>query len=383
MTGRGLTLKNSSVYNIRDHAHSVSWAVQRHTTISAMQVCAISIAFYILMPLLSGITKFDWDALTSTAILVIGYAAAWRLEFRRMKRSHARELLISKSTSLLYILSCTVIAFVVVQIVASGATPLTMSRQQLFHAREAHAGQLVSLAAVFVGSTIGLFANRSGKRLALAGGILLLVYDGITLSRGDILVMTVSLYIFGENRKIFWYIAATLFAITALRVSHLSIERFSLLTTYLGGESLNIATAVAAVPRSLFHVSWLQTLRPLASVFPLIGRVLEIKSEALEFNALFQTAFGYSGVAFGILGFAKFAGILKSAVLSIQLCIISFMAGRLRLAGPHIILALLTGIWISYLRWGPGESISVFTKLLIILLLVRGALVMLPTSGRA
>lgn len=315
----------------------------------AGMVYAAGGVFYCLLPLLLGLVEAQsyfrlvWVLLLPTLFFVADNAK------KAVGRNGLGQRRYEVALEFWYWLSAAVLLFLCFSVYfRAGAAE---GRNELFELRQS---VLSSWAVVVINIGIVSAACLSLRnRWRLIWLILPLVFEVLTQSRSFIVAALISAYVVG-------IVPGRFFLLAPLPVVLVSISRmdgdFSIagVSYYIAAESINTAVGSALVDFRDYAVTVEQALRPLLSLLPFAGGFLPIPSEAVQYNEYLKEAFDVYGLAFGLIGFAKFASIwVVLLTVSSGFLVLAF----LRYLGVPAAFVLIQAATLipMFFRWSPGE----------------------------
>lgn len=349
-------------------------------------VVCLSFLFYVVSPLIFAPSSRDTITFTKSIILTIiflSYPATFWFGYCRSPFVFSSAVRF-RSIKLLAWACCATMISQISYLFYLGANPFGPSRDELYYLREATQGSLQSLLGFFAAALSGLSLRlASGRFVFFVCAALVIVLDVLTLSRGFILTVMLSFIIVGRSFRLAFLIFLLSLAITLVRFVWSSDgSSFVDIVPYLFGESVNIFVGATAFDVADFSVSILQGARPILGAIPGLGRVLEVPSEALEYNVALRDAFGMYGHAFGIVGFAKFSSIFVILVFGFTSISGVFLIGVFRILDPVVFIALLTACLVIFFRWSPGEAMTLFFRSAVVMLFFQIFVQFIMVSGR-
>lgn len=193
--------------------------------------------------------------------------------------------------------------------------------------------------------------------------------DVLTQGRAFILSSMIALVVFGRvSFRVVVLVFLVMIAVTALRIDG-GVSVVAMLE-YVAGESLNTAFGNGLVGVGDFSVGVAQGVRSIFSLFPFLGGLFNVESEAVAFNELTDRMYGYYGLAFGVLGFAKFSS-WSVMFLAISSALLVFFI-LVKLGMPKALLSsVVVTLFPVYFRWSPAEYFYVVGRVGLIFLFAK------------
>lgn len=335
--------------------------------------CAIPFLFEVIN--LNLFINVSYYAIFTYITLAFGF-------LKSSKREFSDEIVIKS----LKILNFSCASFCIYAIYSTGiiASNEDLIRENLFEIRESIVNQYITLSFNFLIVSSIILSKRNKNYLSFL--VIPVIFDYITQGRSLIAMILVAIIFVGSIRPSALFILVALFiSITFSRI----LENFPLyeLTMgtaleYLFAEPMNTALGTSLVEEGAYSISLSQGLRPLLAFFPFVGEAFVVPSEAMDFNYLLRDTRGVYGLAFGVLGFAKYSSLwvcvfsLVSAWISIRIFII--------LGLPRNLIAMVyVASMLSYFRWSPGESLFLAGRMSLILAVLCLAVSMFSSKRRA
>lgn len=331
------------------------------------------VLFYIFIPGILFIPIIDFYWLSNSVLIVFSLIFSGIFFIRPKKtESPGSAHCIPQYIELLRFLFSFYVFILLLLLIIQGANPFSEGRNQLFNIRENLVGPWASIACLYISSLSGLIQYTRYPKLSLVCTLIVILFDITTLSRGNIMIVFVSFFIFHPNIRYSIILFLLLFFVVVFRMtlSEVPLNLFNIIV-YALGESKNIFLGLELMDLKDFSLTWPQIFRPIIALVPGVGRIISMPSEAYEYNILLKNYFDMFGHSFGVAGYIKFATFPQIIVLAIEIFIINFFSKHFRIINVNVMIALYVGTLISFFRWSPGEALAIYTRIVLIIFVFR------------
>lgn len=321
----------------------------------ALLVYLVGCIFYCGIPIFLGLVD---DSTLQHLIVVVAFAPAVIFVINRSSGDYFSwpETLLVRVYGFWFWLSIFVFLILSFSIYLQGGAEV--GRNELFELRQSVLSPLAVLVVNIGMVSAALLASRERWRLVWLSGPLL--FESLTQSRGFIITSIIAFYVAGGIPSRFVFLSfVPLVLISAARIE--GVRDLESILSYIAAESINTGIGTALVSASDFEVSVSQGMRSFFALLPLVGSFVDLPSEAIQYNKYLQEMFEVYGLAFGVIGFAKFSSVF---VIFVTIGSGAFCAFLLRLLGvPRTVLIVLSaGLLPMFYRWSPGEFYFLATR---------------------
>lgn len=343
-------------------------------TSRASWITLILYLFYVVLPWLVGVLSQDaFIRASGFVVLTFGAVSVFLLICRPSSGYSISDKWLRVISFVAFSSGLVVLASIILLLHRIGPGILSLGRGELFVIREEVLNPVMVLCINLCIISSAMMVSRCSIYYLTI--LLPIALDVLTQGRSFILSVIIALAVFGRvSIRVVVLLLIIMVAVTVIRIDGAG-GVFSIFE-YLAGESLNTAFGNGLFERGEFVVGFDQAVRSMFSLFPFIGGVFKVESEAVVFNQLIERVYGYYGLAFGVLGFAKFSSWLTmiSAVFSAV-----FVFSLLVKLGLPKVLLFSVGVSLLpvYFRWSPAEYFYFVGRICLIFLVVYYFLLLL------